>query len=159
MKELDIIFITQTDKRSVFICILAIFLFSALITLMTIQTTAHNYNSTYFFMAGFFLLFIIGGFIGLFKFKQIVLTKNEIKIIYPFLFKTKYYNLQDIKTFKEKNYKIEPLIQESRMTIHQGKETTIEFKTSSNILTFNTLETNNYFEFIKALRQTLNKKE
>jgi hypothetical protein len=110
-------------------------------------------------MVTFFSLFIIGGLIGLFKFKQIVLTKNEIKIIFPFLFKTKYYNLQDIKAIEEKDFKIEPLVRQSRMTVHEGKETIVEFKTNSDVLAFNTLETNNYFEFIKVLRQTQNKKE
>ena len=110
-------------------------------------------------MVTFFSLFILGGFIGLFKFKQIVLTKNEIKIIFPFLFKTKFYDIQDIKAIEEKDFKIEPLVRQSRMIVHEGKETIIEFKTNSVVLTFNTLETNNYFEFIKALRQTQNKKE
>jgi len=124
---------------------------------MTIQSSVHNL--TYFIMVTFFSLFILGGFIGLFKFKQIVLTKNEIKIIFPFLFKTKFYDIQDIKAIEEKDFKIEPLVRQSRMIVHEGKETIIEFKTNSVVLTFNTLETNNYFEFIKALRQTQNKKE
>ena len=124
---------------------------------MTIQTTI--FNSTYYFMVTFFSLFIIAAFVELFKFKQIVLTKMELKIIFPFIFKTKCYSIQDIETIEEKDYKIEPLVGKSQMTLHEGKETIIKLKTASEVLAFSTIETNDYFEFIKVLKQTQNKNE
>lgn len=124
---------------------------------MTIQTSINN--STYYFMVTFFSLFIIAAFVELFKFKEIVLTKTELKIIFPFIFKAKCYSIQDIETIEEKDYKIEPLVGKSRTTLHEGKETIIKFKTASEVLAFNTIETNDYFEFIKILKQTQNKNE
>src|SRR5687768_8143641 len=116
MKGNNVIFTSQTDSRAVFICIVAIILFTALIGLMTVQFEEHSYS--FYFFAACFSFFVFAPIYSLLHFKQIVLTKAKLKIIFPLLFKTKCYEIRNIKSVDEKDFKVEPHIQDGRLTLH-----------------------------------------
>ena len=117
-----------------------------------VNLNTKGFNLSRFFISIFFSLGIIGPFYVGLKYKRIFLTLNEIGFVFPFLFKKKIYKIENIKSMLESDYKIQPIVRGSRMIIYEGKQIIIEFKNTTEILTFNSYEIKDYNEFVKHLK-------
>jgi hypothetical protein len=117
-----------------------------------VNLNTKGFNLSRFFISIFFSLGIIGPFYVGLKYKRIFLTLNEIGFVFPFLFKKKIYKIENIKSMLESDYKIQPIVRGSRMIIYEGKQIHIEFKNTTEILTFNSYEIKDYNEFVKKLK-------
>lgn len=133
--------------------ILAVFIFGGSISLLWIQTTEKT--MAHYLIIMLFLIFIAIAIIALMKFKQITLTNKELIIRHPLLFRTDCYLLSDIIKMHEADYEINPKIQHSRWSLHEGKITTVTFRSADAVLIFNTFETKKYSELMTALKQAI----
>ena len=150
MSSLKPIFITRSDNRVIYVCLISILVSFSMIFLVNLNTK--GFNLSRFFISIFFSLGIIGPFYVGLKYKRIFLTLNEIGFVFPFLFKKKIYKIENIKSMLESDYKIQPIVRGSRMIIYEGKQIHIEFKNTTEILTFNSYEIKDYNEFVKKLK-------
>jgi hypothetical protein len=153
----NVVFKTNTDKKSVVVCFTCILFFCALISLMTVQTKV--YNTTYYVLVLFFSFFIVLALIELIKYKVFSLTREALYIKKYFLFREKVYNIRDISSITESPFKIEVLVRGSKHLIHEGKQIHIYLEMLNETLTFNTFELKSYEEFVKQINLLYMKKD